>query len=105
MATPDRIALALLGSLLAPSGALGGVLYDPALGTLPASQGWKYVPNPNNGPVVQTLGPDAVTLDSTADRLDRAGYFSRLPTVPPITFPQHPGIPTLDRNIGFTLTT
>jgi len=85
-------------------GAFAGVLFDPGLGTVPANQGWKYVPNPNNGPVVQTLLPGAVILDSSGDRLDRAGYFSRLPTVPPITFPQHPGIPTLDRTIGFTIT-
>ncbi len=85
--------------------ARAGVLFDPGLGTLPASQGWQYVPNPNNGPVVQGLTPSAVVLDTTADRLDRAGYFSRLPTIPPLPpFAQHPGIPVLDRNVGFTLT-
>ena len=85
--------------------ARAGVLYDPGLGTAPASQGWKYVPNPNNGPVIEGLTPTAVVLDSSADRLDRAGYFSRLPTIPPLPpFAQHPGIPVLDRNVGFTLT-
>lgn len=97
------LAPALLGA--ATHTALGGVLFDPTLGTLPASQGWQYIPNPNNGPVAQGLAGDAVILDTTADRLDRAGYFSRLPTIPPLPpFPQHPGIPTLDRNVGFTLT-
>lgn len=99
-----RVILATAALSFGSSVAQAGVLYDPGLGTLPASQGWKYVPNPNNGPVVQALTPTAVVLDTQADRLDRAGYFSRLPTVPPFVFPQHPGIPVLDRSVGFTLT-
>jgi hypothetical protein len=45
-----------------------------------------------------------LTLDTTPVRNDRAGYPSRLPTVPPLpAFPNHPGVGTLDRNAGFTL--
>jgi hypothetical protein len=105
MVAAPRIVLPVVALALTASVARAGVLFDPGLGTVPASQGWQYVPNPNNGPVAQGLTPTAVVLDTTADRLDRAGYFSRLPTIPPFPpFPQHPGMPVLDRNAGFTLT-
>ncbi len=81
-----------------------GVLYDAGLGSLPQSQDWQYQADPNNGPVTHSVSGGVLTLDSTVDRGDRAGYPTRLPTVPPLPpFPNHPGVGTLDRSAGFTV--
>ena len=85
--------------------ATAGVIYDASLGTVPSAQSWQYVADPNTGPVVEAVAGGLLTLDTTAARTDRAGYSSRLPTVPPLPpFPQHPGVPVLDRAVGYTLT-
>jgi len=80
--------------------ASAGVLYDASLGTLPTAQSWKYAADPNDGPVTQNVAGGVLTLDSLANRADRAGYSSRLPLFDPTP---HPGVPTLDRTIGYTI--
>jgi hypothetical protein len=91
--------------VIAAPGALGaGTLYDASLGTLPSAQGWQFQADPNNGPVSQQVGAGLLTLTTSLERADRAGYPSRLPTVPPFpAFPNHPLIGTLDRQAGFTV--
>lgn len=99
----SMVVLGLVGA--GAGGASGaGVLYDASLGTLPTGQGWQFQASPNDGPVTQSVSGGVLTLDTTPVRNDRAGYPSRLPTVPPLpAFPNHPGVGTLDRNAGFTL--
>lgn len=73
------------------------VLFDPALGTLPAAQGWLYLTSPFVGAhATQALLPSRVTLDTTPDVGfgEQAGYFG----VP------HPSAMLLDRAAGFTIT-
>lgn len=105
MFDPGRSLLAIGWALAVGSAAHGaGVLYDAALGTLPSAQNWQYQANPNNGPVSQQVSAGVLTMDSTLDRADRAGYPSRLPTIPPLPpFSNHPLVGTLDRTQGFTL--
>jgi hypothetical protein len=86
--------------LLCVSVASAGVLYDASLGTLPSAQGWDYQANPNAGPVTQSVAGGVLTLNSLASRGDRAGYNSRTPLIDPSP---HPGVPTLDRTTGYTL--
>jgi len=64
------------------------VLYDAALNTLPAQQGWGYAAFP--GQAAQGLDADAVRLDTWSTPVEQAGY-GRTAPVP------------LDRNAGFTL--
>lgn len=96
---------AILSSGVCAASALGvGTLYDASLGTTPSAQGWQYQADPNNGPVSQQVSGGVLTLTTSSARGDRAGYPSRLPTVPPFpAFPNHPQIGTLDRQGGFTL--
>lgn len=69
-------------------------LYEGALGTLPSAQGWVYLTNPIFGSLAtQAAGGGVTTLDTTARTSDQAGYFSL----------GHPGVGTLDRAIGFTV--
>lgn len=63
-------------------------LFDAALNRLPAQQGWDYAAFP--GQTVQTLGADAVRLDTWSATVEQAGYGCTAP------------IP-LDRRTGFTL--
>lgn len=94
--------IAVTSALALPASA-GTVLYDATLGTLPEDQGWVY-PDAAFGiagfPVDATrvLGADHVTLDTTPDRDDRIGFFSEVPLLG-----AHPGVPSLDRTVGFTL--
>lgn len=75
------------------------VLYDGALGTLPAAQGWQYLANPIIGNMAtQTLGAGFVTLDSTSPITDQAGYFSANPIFPQLA---HPNMPVIDRLAGY----
>lgn len=94
--------LALLVSL-ARSSFGAGTLYDASVGTLPGAQGWQFQADPNNGPVTQQVAGGLLSLTTSLDRADRAGYPSRLPSVPPFVFPNHPLIGTLDRQAGFTV--
>lgn len=78
----------------------GMILYDATAGTLPAAQGWLYGTNPIFGSeATQTVGGGILTLDTTADRSEQAGYFSALPPIPG----QHPGLPVMDPSIGYTV--
>ncbi len=96
-----------LGSMVAAAAAPpawgAGTLYDASVGTFPESQGWRYVPDPNAGPVSRSVGGGVATLDTSAARGDRAGYPSRLPTIGGFEFPNHPLIGSLDRTVGFTV--
>lgn len=80
-------------------------LYDPALGTLPTSQGWTYLTDPLVGATAtQSLAPHgsftggSVTLDTFSAPGEKAGWFS---AVPP--FFRHPAMPVLDAETGFVL--
>lgn len=64
------------------------VLYDAALGTLPAAQSWSYVAIP--GTAVQSLTGGAVRLDTSVLTGEQAGYLRAAPV-------------SLDRTRGFTL--
>ena len=78
------------------STATGVTLYDPALGTLPAAQGWNTLAI---GSFTQTAG-SLLAFDTTAARTTSAGYFSETPFN---GAGEHPLLPTLDRDLGFTL--
>lgn len=90
-------AFAVLALAAAAGAARAQVLFDPALGTLPAAQGWLYLTRPFIGAsATQTLAPPThVRLDTTPDAGfgDQAGYFGA----------PHPLAMLLDRNTGFTL--
>lgn len=84
-----------LGLLLGAAGlARAGVLYDGTLGTVMTQQNWLLVTDPLSGSLAtQSFSSSVTTLDTTARRSDSAGYPSFIT----------PGIGTLDRSIGFTL--
>jgi hypothetical protein len=84
----------LLTVILLVSPVRATVMYDGSLGTAPASQGWLYVTNPVVGALAtQSVSGGAVTLDSTPDGNERAGYFNTV----------YPSTPVLDRAAGFTV--
>lgn len=97
-------ALALGLLLLSPAAGRAGVfvLYDPALGTLPAAQPWLAYANDallSGGSASQTLVPgQGVRL--TTDAAVSAGYSNYRP-LPPV--PKNPAFPALDRAAGFAL--
>jgi hypothetical protein len=66
------VRLAALGFLLFANGALAGVLYDAALGTLPAAQGWSFAAL--FGSPSQSVGGGVLNLDTTPNSAIRAGY-------------------------------
>lgn len=89
--------LSVVAAFGSAPGAGAQVLFDPALGTLPAAQGWLYLTSPFVGAhATQMLSPAHVTLDTTPDVGfgEQAGYFG----VP------HPSAMLLDRAAGFTIT-
>lgn len=71
------------------------VLYDGALGTTPAAQGWVYLTNPLLGAAAtQSAGNGTTTLDTMARTADSAGYFSGALA----------GVGALNRMAGYTVT-
>ncbi len=87
-------------------------LYDAALGTGPADQGWLYLTWPlpplGTASAVQTLEPTpSVRLDTLPATSDSAGYLARLaysaPPVIDIDY-RHPGLPDLNRAAGYRVT-
>lgn len=62
-------------------------LYDASLGTLPASQGWTFIPT---GSATQTITNNAVLLNTSASTTTQAGYGRLAPIA-------------LDHTNGFTL--
>ncbi len=100
-----------LGALLTATSGLACAqpLFDAAPGSGPANQGWIYpaalmnlIPGVTID-AIQTVGPAYTTLDTTPDRNDQIGYFSRLPVGLPNVLPPHPGVGTLDDTTGFRL--
>lgn len=97
-------ALALGLLLLSPAAGRADffVLYDPALGTLPAAQPWLAYAGDglmSGGSASQTLVPgQGVRL--TTDAAVSAGYSNYRP-LPPA--PKNPAFPALDRAAGFAL--
>ncbi len=65
----DKICLVAWIMLIAPAPTIAGVIYDGSLGTAPSSQGWLYLPV-----AAQTIGPQGVTLDTTASNAIQTGY-------------------------------
>lgn len=77
------------------------ILYDGSLGTLPSSQGWLYGSQPLFGSLAtQQVTMNSALLDTTAQRTDRAGYFSVEPFFQSI---RHPAVLPFDRQHGFSL--
>ena len=66
------VRLAALGFTLLAKGALGAILYDASLGTLPAAQGWSFAAL--FGSPSQSVGGGVLNLDTTSDSAIRAGY-------------------------------
>ena len=84
-----RPSVLLLPASLAVAHLHASVLYDGSLDTLPSAQGWLYATQPLSGATsTQTLGGGSVTLNSTAQMSEHAGYFLS---------------PVLDRNTGFVV--
>jgi hypothetical protein len=76
------------------------MLFDGSAGTRPDQQGWVRRFNPLYPPGTQTAGSVGTTLDTTGDMRTMDGYF----TIDPLGLsPSHPGLPTLDRAVGFTV--
>lgn len=98
--SPVLFRLATVGLLAASaprSEAAAAVLYDASLGTLPSAQGFTYLTDPLFvAKAKQTFANAAATLDTTAVRTDKAGWFSNLPP-----FAKHPRQPALDAEAGF----
>lgn len=93
----QRLAFALaflFTAALLVSPARATVMYDGSLATAPGSQGWLYVTVPLVGALAtESVSGGAVTLDSTPDGNERAGYFNTV----------YPSTPVLDRATGFTV--
>ncbi|MBX9656325.1 hypothetical protein K2Y11_22125, partial [bacterium] len=86
------LAFCLMGVI--PASSLGAVLFDGQLGTAPSAQGWFFITDPLSGALsTQTPFAGWTTLDTRGQRTESAGYPSF----------GHPGIGTLDRSLGFTL--
>lgn len=86
------LALCLLG--ISPLSASAAVLFDGQLGTAPSAQNWFFITDPLSGALsTQTAFSGWTTLDTRAQRTESAGYPSF----------GHPGVGTLDRSLGFTL--
>jgi hypothetical protein len=86
----------LLALVLAAAPVSAGTVYDGSLGTSPNSQQFFYLTDPFGGAsAVQTVGSSSVTLNTTAQTSDKAGYFGSGST--------HAGIPEMDRATGFTV--
>lgn len=84
----------VLALVLLPGVLCADVLYDPSQGTLPSAQGWLYLTDPLFGAsATRNLVPGAVSLDTTPDTDDSAGFFSTA----------HPGMPVLERSTGYTV--
>ena len=79
------------------------VLYDAALNSSPGSQGWVEAVT---GSSSQSLSGGRLFLDTTADMNDASGYATELPE-PFFVFAdgdlEHPAMPILDRNAGFSI--
>lgn len=77
-----------------PSSSFAAVLFDGQIGTAPSAQGWFFITDPFTGALsTQTPFAGWTTLDTRTQRTESAGYPSF----------GHPGVGTLDRNLGFTL--
>jgi len=78
-----------------PAAARGdSVLYDGALGSTPAAQGWLYLSNPLAGALAtQSASNGFTTLDTTPRASDSAGYFSA----------GQASVGVLDRAVGYTI--
>jgi hypothetical protein len=87
------IAVAVLLVLMTGPSRADTVLYNGALNTTPDVQGWTYLTNPSPTQATQAAGSGVTTLDTTARKLDMAGYFSF----------GLPGVGTLDRTLGYTI--
>lgn len=86
------LAFCLMG--VVPASSPGAVLFDGQLGTAPSAQGWFFITDPLSGALsTQTAFAGWTTLDTRTQRTESAGYPSF----------GHPGIGTLDRSLGFTL--
>jgi len=92
--------LLVAGALASAVGAANGaVLYDATLGTLPSAQGWAFVATPLFlAKANQSFAGGVATVDSTAVRTDKGGWFANLPP-----FGKHPGLPSLDATAGFVV--
>ena len=91
-------------ALTVPSQAATTVLFDGALGTLPASQGKLfYAADPSPGSSVQTAAVGYTTLNSIAATGDKVGYSAYHSATNPVPgfFPS--ALPDLNRTTGFTL--
>jgi hypothetical protein len=87
-------------SMMAVASRADVILFDGSAGTRPDQQGWVRRFNPLYPPGAQTAGPIGTTLDSTGDMRTMDGYF----TIDPLGLsPSHPGLPALDRAVGFTV--
>lgn len=75
-------------------------LYDGGLGTAPSQQGWFFRYLPPVPPMTEQVGGGATTIDTTASPLLMAGIFTTDPLDPGQV---HPGMPTLDRALGYTV--
>jgi hypothetical protein len=94
----SRVIFALIVCLVHATATRGGTLYDPAMGTLPDSQGWLAV---IDSATAESHTGLYASLDTTAARADQSGYFSEDPFTG--TFFSHPNMPTLDHGAGYTI--
>lgn len=77
-------------------------LYDASQGNLPEDQGWLYLHDPL-ATAARTVWRDGATvLDTTAERTDKAGFFTEDPLTGPLM--RHPRMPVLDRRAGYRVT-
>lgn len=95
-----KLALVLISCCLSPVCLLAQTttLYNPALNTLPASQGWlSYITN-FQGTATQTLVTGGTQLITTGSA--QAGYFNKNPLTGSLV---NAGFPTLDRSNGYAI--
>lgn len=93
----QRTLLFLILHLLAIAPVAAVVLYDATLGTLPSSQSWLYLRNPNVGATISHSGA-TTNLKSTGSFGISGGIFTELPLFGIL---QHPMMPVLDKADGF----
>lgn len=80
---------------LAPSANATIVLYDASGNELPTAQGWTYLTDPLfSSEAIATATQQTLTLDTTPDRSELAGYFSKTP------ISEHPQNPTMDFGVS-----
>jgi hypothetical protein len=86
--------VAIVVGLLQVAAARAVTLYDGSLGTSPQAQGWLYLTDPFLGADATTsVGGSYVTLNTTADTSESAGWFNTV----------HPSSPTLNATAGYTV--